>query len=41
MHDGTTRYRYDPMGRIEQAAGPGFPSEVKDADVAGRHVHRR
>ncbi|WP_244099751.1 RHS repeat-associated core domain-containing protein [Burkholderia ambifaria] len=35
---GTTSYRYDPTGRIEQAAGPGLPSEVFRWDAAANLV---
>ncbi|MCA8341231.1 RHS domain-containing protein [Burkholderia cepacia] len=35
---GTTNYRYDPTGRIEQAAGPGLPSEVFRWDAAANLV---
>ncbi len=35
---GATSYRYDPTGRIEQAAGPGLPSEVFRWDAAANLV---
>ncbi|VWB21650.1 type IV secretion protein Rhs [Burkholderia aenigmatica] len=35
---GTTSYRYDPTGRIEQAVGPGLPSEVFRWDAAANLV---
>ncbi|WP_257128569.1 hypothetical protein [Burkholderia sp. MSMB1459WGS] len=35
---GTTSYRYDPTGRIEQAAGPRLPSEVFRWDAAANLV---
>ncbi|WP_254600215.1 RHS repeat domain-containing protein [Burkholderia contaminans] len=38
MRYGTTSYRYDPTGRIEQAAGPGLPSEVFRWDAAANLV---
>nr|WP_257146312.1 RHS repeat-associated core domain-containing protein [Burkholderia sp. JKS000303] len=35
---GTTSYWYDPTGRIEQAVGPGLPSEVVRWDAAANLV---
>lgn len=35
---GVTSYRYDPTGRIEQAMGPGLPSEVFRWDAAANLV---
>ncbi|WP_408588576.1 RHS repeat-associated core domain-containing protein [Paraburkholderia bannensis] len=35
---GATSYRYDPTGRIEQAMGPGLPSEVFRWDAAANLV---
>nr|WP_241017679.1 RHS repeat-associated core domain-containing protein [Burkholderia sp. Ac-20349] len=35
---GTTNYSYDPTGRIEQATGPGLPSEVFRWDAAANLV---
>ncbi|WP_244105238.1 RHS repeat-associated core domain-containing protein [Burkholderia ambifaria] len=35
---GATSYRYDPTGRIEQAVGPGLPSEVFRWDAAANLV---
>ncbi|CAM2163445.1 Rhs family protein [Burkholderia latens] len=35
---GTTSYSYDPTGRIEQAMGPGLPSEVFHWDAAANLV---
>ncbi|MGF6642282.1 RHS repeat-associated protein [Paraburkholderia sp. GAS82] len=38
MRHGVTSYRYDPTGRIEQAVGPGLPSEVFRWDAAANLV---
>ncbi|MGT0250093.1 RHS repeat-associated core domain-containing protein [Burkholderia pyrrocinia] len=35
---GATSYQYDPTGRLEQAAGPGLPSEVFRWDAAANLV---